>query len=193
MPTNPAPSPLPEGQARATIERALGRAEQKLRAYVGVCPGDKELTDTVLPMVREAIAALAAVSPEVRERDRMDGRILDELERMAHEGEGILLHDGSQSGRRGLGLAFRTLRDAVRPHLPAALTPPSVTPEPVLTWYDAGYRKRSLADETGLIVGCIHDEDAYLGGKHIGKYISHQRAEDAAMRAALAAQVRGAK
>lgn len=34
---------------------ALVRAERKLSAYVGVCFGDKELTDTVLPMVRAAI------------------------------------------------------------------------------------------------------------------------------------------
>jgi hypothetical protein len=35
---------------------ALERAERKLSAYVGVCTGDKELTDAVLPMTRVAIA-----------------------------------------------------------------------------------------------------------------------------------------
>lgn len=35
---------------------ALARAEQKLSAYVGVCKGDKELTDTILPMTRAALA-----------------------------------------------------------------------------------------------------------------------------------------
>ncbi len=35
--------------------RALIRAERKLSAYVGVCTGDKELTDTVLPMIRAAM------------------------------------------------------------------------------------------------------------------------------------------
>jgi hypothetical protein len=35
---------------------ALERAERKLTAYVGVCTGDKELTDAVLPMARAAIA-----------------------------------------------------------------------------------------------------------------------------------------
>lgn len=35
---------------------ALERAERKLYAYVGVCKGDKELTDAVLPMVGAAIA-----------------------------------------------------------------------------------------------------------------------------------------
>jgi len=36
---------------------ALERAERKLSAYVGVCKGDKELTGTVLPMARAALAA----------------------------------------------------------------------------------------------------------------------------------------
>ena len=35
---------------------ALRRAEMKLSAYVGVCKDDKELTNTVLPMVTAAIA-----------------------------------------------------------------------------------------------------------------------------------------
>lgn len=35
---------------------ALTRAERKLRAYVGVCKGDKELTDTILPMAQAALA-----------------------------------------------------------------------------------------------------------------------------------------
>jgi hypothetical protein len=37
------------------IVEALRRAEHKLSAYVGVCKGDKELTDTVLPMARLAL------------------------------------------------------------------------------------------------------------------------------------------
>lgn len=40
-----------------TMAEALRRAERKLTAYVGVCSGDKELTGTVLPMVRAALAA----------------------------------------------------------------------------------------------------------------------------------------
>jgi transcriptional regulator GlxA family with amidase domain len=48
--------------AQLTAERdellaALTRAERKLTAYVGVCTGDKELTDAVLPMARGAIAS----------------------------------------------------------------------------------------------------------------------------------------
>lgn len=39
------------------LREALERAERKLSAYVGVCKGDKELTDTVLPMARAALAA----------------------------------------------------------------------------------------------------------------------------------------
>jgi len=42
--------------AAPTMLAALERAERKLSAYVGVCKGDKELTNTVLPMVRTAIA-----------------------------------------------------------------------------------------------------------------------------------------
>lgn len=40
----------------AGLREALTRAERKLTAYVGVCSGDKELTDTVLPMTRTALA-----------------------------------------------------------------------------------------------------------------------------------------
>lgn len=35
---------------------ALVMAERKLSAYVGVCGGDKELTDEVLPLCRAAVA-----------------------------------------------------------------------------------------------------------------------------------------
>jgi hypothetical protein len=51
-----------ERQLRASLaentrlREALIRAERKLRAYVGVCKGDKELTDTVLPMAKAALA-----------------------------------------------------------------------------------------------------------------------------------------
>lgn len=42
--------------AAPDLLEALERASRKLSAYVGVCAGDKELTDTVLPMVRAALA-----------------------------------------------------------------------------------------------------------------------------------------
>jgi hypothetical protein len=42
--------------AAPELLEALVRAERKLSAYVGVCKGDKELTDTILPMSRAAIA-----------------------------------------------------------------------------------------------------------------------------------------
>jgi hypothetical protein len=40
------------------LRQALRRAERKLTAYVGVCNGDKELTDAVLPMVRAVLTRL---------------------------------------------------------------------------------------------------------------------------------------
>lgn len=62
-------------------------------------------------------------------------------------------------------------------------------PTPVLTWHDDGYRKQALADETGLIVGFVHDSTAYLvPAKLIGRYITQQQARDAVLRAALAEQ-----
>ena len=42
--------------AAPDMREALRRAERKLSAYIGVCAGDKELTDAVLPMVRAALA-----------------------------------------------------------------------------------------------------------------------------------------
>lgn len=41
--------------AHRDLLAACERAERKLSAYVGVCKGDKELTDTVLPMCEAAI------------------------------------------------------------------------------------------------------------------------------------------
>jgi hypothetical protein len=43
---------------RDELLEVLDRARQKLRAYVGVCSGDKELTQAVLPMADAAIAAV---------------------------------------------------------------------------------------------------------------------------------------
>lgn len=37
------------------MRAALSRSELKLRAYVGVCRDDKELTEELLPMIREAL------------------------------------------------------------------------------------------------------------------------------------------
>ncbi len=45
------------------MKQALERAERKLSAYVGVCAGDKELTDAVLPMVRQAIKEVKSQEP----------------------------------------------------------------------------------------------------------------------------------
>jgi hypothetical protein len=50
------------------LREALIRAERKLSAYVGVCKGDKELTDTVLPMARAALAPRKATPVAEEER-----------------------------------------------------------------------------------------------------------------------------
>lgn len=42
-------------EAASDLYSALERAERKLQAYVGVCKGDKELTETILPMARAAL------------------------------------------------------------------------------------------------------------------------------------------
>ena len=47
-------------QLRAQVKMlmdAATRARRKLSAYVGVCTGDKELTNTIIPMLKEALAA----------------------------------------------------------------------------------------------------------------------------------------
>jgi hypothetical protein len=58
---------------------------------------------------------------------RTDKEMLDWLEQQANERGGILLHDGSEHGRRGLGLRpgalVRTLRQAIDTAMGAA--PPS--------------------------------------------------------------------
>lgn len=48
-----------------------------------------------------------------------DRDLIDRLEIEARSRGGILLHDGSESGRRGIGLLTRTLRQAID-----AATPP---------------------------------------------------------------------
>lgn len=47
------------------MREALEKAERKLSAYVGVCPGDKELTSTLLPMCRAALDGAPASSPVI--------------------------------------------------------------------------------------------------------------------------------
>ncbi len=54
-------------ECAAKAVAALIRAERKLSAYVGVCKDDKELTDTVLPMVREALGPLGALRNPTQE------------------------------------------------------------------------------------------------------------------------------
>jgi hypothetical protein len=45
-------------EAVVKMREALDRAERKLTAYVGVCKGDTELVNTVLPMCRAALARI---------------------------------------------------------------------------------------------------------------------------------------
>jgi hypothetical protein len=50
-------------EARATVAdliEAAAHAERKLAAYVGVCNGDKELTETALPNLRAVLARVGA-------------------------------------------------------------------------------------------------------------------------------------
>jgi hypothetical protein len=61
--------PEAEANARLIAEspamlEALERAEQKLTAYVGICSGDKELTDAVLPLVRRVLARATGAASE---------------------------------------------------------------------------------------------------------------------------------
>ena len=49
--------------ARVHLEtqiEAAKSAERKLSAYVGVCRGDKELTDSILPRLRASLASIQA-------------------------------------------------------------------------------------------------------------------------------------
>lgn len=67
-------------QQRDELRAALIRAERKLSAYIGVCTGDKELTGTVLPMARDALAKVGAVSPAPTFSGRAANLAIDTLE-----------------------------------------------------------------------------------------------------------------
>lgn len=68
-----------------------------------------------LPLLRSTITAL--------QQAQEDTRRLDRLEELANERGGILLHDGSETGRTGIGLRpgnlVRTLRQAIDATTPA--------------------------------------------------------------------------
>lgn len=54
----------PSGEAvNQMMVEALWRAGVKLNAYVGVCKDDNELAETVIPLIKEALAAAKAVKP----------------------------------------------------------------------------------------------------------------------------------
>ena len=63
-----------------------------------------------------------ALQAKVEELER-DARRLDCLERLANERGGILLHDGSESGRAGLGLRPGCLVRSLREAIDAAMLP----------------------------------------------------------------------
>ena len=56
-------------EATAPLVEWLGYAERKLTAYVGVCPGDKELTTATLPGIRKVLAPYTQPTPEEGKRD----------------------------------------------------------------------------------------------------------------------------
>ena len=73
--------------------------------------------DTRTPEERAHDAAHPPALTTYLAAPREDTRRLDELERMANQPGGILLHDGSETGRLGIGLRpgalVRTLRQAI--------------------------------------------------------------------------------
>lgn len=74
---------------------------------------------TLLDAAQEIISQRATLSAQAEEiaRLRADKERLDWLEEMANEPGGLLLHDGSETGRRGIGLRpghmARMLRAAI--------------------------------------------------------------------------------
>lgn len=74
----------------------LARAERKLSAYVGICNGDKELNDTVLPMVRQTLEASPTTSLARRDTEQLLA-LADALEQAeAPDAEGGDMWDARQ-------------------------------------------------------------------------------------------------
>ena len=172
MPTNPAPSPLPEGQARAIAESVMERTQYPLN------------DGWWLVWEREALIALvqagaAAVSPEVRERERREAKLEGAREALMNCAEAV--NDlGTVGGSpknpdiaAGHALAHFILDFCDREY-PAALTPPSVTP-------------------TCETCGGELAAEAIARGEHRHPNESLCLRSLASQVAALAAQVRGAK
>lgn len=88
-----------------------------------VCPihydGVRKLTENATDEIRNVMRQMWSDIRDIREgkRAKTDKERIDWLEKMANVKGGILLHDGSESGRIGLGLRpgtlVRTLRKAI--------------------------------------------------------------------------------
>ncbi len=61
--------------ASAGVREALESAERKLSAYVGVCKGDKELTEVVLPMLRSALSDHGVQNSAAGANTKSDGGV----------------------------------------------------------------------------------------------------------------------
>ena len=105
-------------QLKADLARVTEEAERLRSAYQETCnameyPEPVMQGDQTPPEhAASLLADLAAV--------KADAERLDWLERMANENGGILLHDGSEQGRLGLGLRPGTLKRTLRSAIDAA-------------------------------------------------------------------------
>lgn len=88
-----------------SVHETLLRAERKLAAYIGVCAGDTELTNSILPMVRAAIAATSPrrfqVGNIVRAAVDCDSDLREDgmgVERCAGKGEMLVVRRLTQNG-----------------------------------------------------------------------------------------------
>lgn len=94
------------------------------RWHEGISDGDfdKLGARSYQAQAAETLAALSAHLATHPGRQGEDSARIDWLEAQANERGGILLHDGSEKGRRGLGLRpgalSRTLREAIDAAMP---------------------------------------------------------------------------
>jgi hypothetical protein len=92
------------------------RAADCLSSMLSACESNDLLTDLAESHIKALIAELTGLSTKPIAVPP-DAECLDWLEMMANRRGGILLHDGSEGGRLGLGLrpgtSIRTLRQAI--------------------------------------------------------------------------------
>ncbi len=169
MPTNPAPSPLPEGQARAALSDAM--VASMIRESVDttdfpewLTASDARVLGHFYPITTAIhLAWSRAVSPEVRERERREGA-REALEKAAVK----IVWERSVTSVREASEFIQAMRDREYP----ALTPPSVTPTCERCGGEMHPSQKQWAN---------HEEEASCI-----RFLASQVA-------ALAAQVRGAK